>query len=321
MGSEAIEMAFVAFILLFLFLASLTRCQTNVTGLVAAGGNGGLTTAEFWAKMPQEAHCSLPSFPEELYDPTLDVLQDRIIACYERRCYQLVGGEWIVWATTAEVRKYHTSAVTEEGLLLVGGTVEPTRTELIPLQGGTGVASFQLERPGWKDHCSVQVSDSTMILTGGQGTDALVTEYTNLGSADKVIATPLTSLTSPRHHHACGLVTTAGSHMLIVTGGFQGHSLDSTEVMDYTDGIAGRWWPANPLPSPRDSLHGASIDGLFYLAGGNTYPDGYTTEVLVWDPAAEVWMVAGQLESARQRHALASVSLQLLTSVAPGCSF
>ena len=108
--------------------------------------------------------------------------------------------------------------------------------------------------------------------------------------------------------------------MLIVTGGFQGHSLDSTEVMDYTDGIAGRWWPANPLPSPRDSLRGANVDGLFYLAGGNTYPDGLTAGVLVWDPAAEVWMAAGELDSGRQRHALVSISLQLLTSVAPGCS-
>ena len=33
------------------------------------------------------------------------------------------------------MRKYHTSAVTEAGLLLVGGTVEPTKTELIPFQG------------------------------------------------------------------------------------------------------------------------------------------------------------------------------------------
>jgi len=313
-------MAFFGNVLLLLSLGSLTSCQTNITGLVAAGGNGGLTTAELWAKMPQEVHCSLPSFPDELYDPTLDVLQNRIIACYERRCYLLEGGEWIVWATTAEVRKYHTSAVTEEGLLLVGGTVEPTTTELIPFQGGTGVASFQLDRPGWKDHCSVQVSESTMILTGGQGTDSLVTEYSNLGSMEEVTVSPLPSLTNPRHHHACGLVATADSQMLIVTGGFQGHSLDSTEVMDYTSGIAGRWWPAHPLPSPRDSLRGANMDGLFYVAGGNTYPDGLTTEVLVWDSVAEVWIEAGQLDSARQRHALASVSLQLLTSAAPGCS-
>ena len=40
------------------------------------------------------------------------------------------------------MRKYHTSAVTEEGLLLVGGTVEPTRTELIPLQGSRNILSF-----------------------------------------------------------------------------------------------------------------------------------------------------------------------------------
>ena len=29
-------------------------------------------------------------------------------------------------------------------------------------KGGTGVASFQLDRPGWKDHCSVQVSHFTI---------------------------------------------------------------------------------------------------------------------------------------------------------------
>ena len=36
------------------------------------------------------------------------------------------------------------------------------------------------------DHHSVQVSESTMILTGGQGTDSLVTEYSNLGSMEEV---------------------------------------------------------------------------------------------------------------------------------------
>ena len=50
-----------------------------------------------------QVHCSLPSFPEELYDPTLNLINDRIVACYERRCYQLDGGEWVVWASTAEV--------------------------------------------------------------------------------------------------------------------------------------------------------------------------------------------------------------------------
>lgn len=44
------------------------------------------------------------------------------------------------------------------------------------------------------DHHSVQVSESTMILTGGQGTDSLVTEYSNLGSMEEVTVTALTNL-------------------------------------------------------------------------------------------------------------------------------
>ena len=109
--------------------------------------------------------------------------------------------------------------------------------------------------------------------------------------------------------------------MLIVTGGFQGHSLDSTEVMDYVGGLPGRWWPAQPLPSPRDSLRGANLDGQLFLAGGNTYPDGPTTEILVWDPVSEEWLVVGHLDKARQRHALVAAPLQIISSVAPGCSF
>ena len=109
--------------------------------------------------------------------------------------------------------------------------------------------------------------------------------------------------------------------MLIVTGGFQGHSLDSTEVMDYVGGLPGRWWPAQPLPSPRDSLRGANMDGQLFLAGGNTYPDGPTTEILVWDEVSEEWLVVGHLNSARQRHALVAAPLHIISSVAPGCSF
>ena len=54
----------------------------------------------------------------------------------------------------------------------------------------------QDEKDGGTKRRPVQVSDSTMILTGGQGTDALVTEYSNLGSAAKeVIVTLLPSQT------------------------------------------------------------------------------------------------------------------------------
>ena len=31
-------------------------------------------------------------------------------------------------------------------------------------KGGTGAAGFNLDRPGWKDHCSVQVSHLTINM-------------------------------------------------------------------------------------------------------------------------------------------------------------
>ena len=134
---------------------------------------------------------------------------DRIVACYEDRCEVFVGGAWQHWAGTAHTRRYHTSAVTAGGLLLLGGTVEPTRAELVPLGGGQGVEVFTVARPGWKDHCSIQVGEDAMVVTGGQDTDALATLYSGLGGAE-VVVEELKALSFPRHHHACGLVTTPG---------------------------------------------------------------------------------------------------------------
>lgn len=149
-----------------------------------------------------------------MYDPTIDMLQGKIITCYEDSCEQLTD----TWETLAQIavhdRKYHTSAVTPSGLLLVGGSVSPITTELVSVDGGQSVQSFSLERPGWKDHCSIQINATTMVLSGGQGTESLTTEYSDLGSGAEVATRRLANLVTGRTHHACGAFLNQESFMV-----------------------------------------------------------------------------------------------------------
>jgi hypothetical protein len=135
--------------------------------------------------------------------------------------------------------------VTAEGLLLVGGQYSPTTTELLPAEGGPAREGFPLQ-PGRWGHCSIQLSADTIVLTGGGGTESLVTEHSGLGTGGEVTTRELPALLTPRFDHACGVYTVGGTQVgnwsfipdspfqtLIVTGGLDRREqpLSSTEVM------------------------------------------------------------------------------------------
>jgi hypothetical protein len=250
--------------------------------------------------------------------PTVDTVEGRVLACYEDGCLELTGSGWEAGPSTLHTRRHHTSAVTAEGLLLVGGGYSPTSTELLPADGGPAREGFPLQ-PGREGHCSIQLSADTIVLTGGRDTEALVTEYSGLGTGGEVTTRELPALTTPRYHHACGVYTVGGTQvgqgpflphsalqMLIVTGGYE--LLSSTEVMEHPEGS---WREAGPLPSARYALRGASLASVFHVSGGD---DGsnYLDEILVWDAVSETWSLAGHLATARFHHGITEVSLGAL---------
>lgn len=103
-----------------------------------------------------------------------------------------------------------------------------------------------------------------------------------------------------------------------MAGGWGGHELDSTEVMDYgkAGGWGGVWREVGLLPSPRDSLRGATLAGIFHVTGGFgpfIKPEAMD-EILAWDSVSETWAVAGQLSQARHRHAVTEVPLDALAN-------
>ena len=60
------------------------------------------------------------------------------------------------------------------------------------------------------------------------------------------------------------------------------------------------------LPSPRNGLRAALVDGVLYVTGGD---DGFNslTSILSWDPVAESWQQAGDLAVGRDFHAAVAV--------------
>jgi hypothetical protein len=309
-------------------LSLLLPLAASASGLLVVGsrpGGAASRSAEVWALPPEENHCTRPDIPFNRIQSTEDTEQGRIITCYRDSCLELTGSGWEAGPSTLHERQAHTSAVTAEGLLLAGGYTSPTTTELLPAGGGPSRESFSLQ-PGRKEHCSIQLSADTIVLTGGWGTESLVNEHSGLGTGGEVTTRELPALLTPRHYHACGVYTVggaqvwqgpflshSGSQMLIVTGGVPAgfQPLASTEVMAHPEGS---WREAGPLPSVRPGLLGATLAGVFHVTGGWDV-NNYLDEILAWDPVAETWSLAGHLATARYWHGITEVSLAALEGI------
>jgi len=299
---------------LLLFLATLTQhgdCQSSVALVV-----GGWTTANSSEvlSLEQDISCTLPPLPAEMSGHTVDVVDGKVVACLEYLCYQLVETSWVFLGATLFSRAGHTSSVTEQGLLLVGGWSNPYNlaaynAEVMPGEGGVSNYAFPVPWPGRRDHCSIQVSPSTIVLTGGLDTEALVTEVSGIGGA--VSFKNLSSLITGRWDHTCGIYSVDDTTMLIVTGGGREEPLASTEVLSYPSDQS--WRPVAPLPSPRWGLRSVKLGGTLLVTGGGD-ASSETDEVLAWDPVSEEWEVAGRLIFPRGNHAVAEVPLGLLSS-------
>ena len=181
------------------------HCQ----GLLVVGGSGASYLAEFWSPEPEETQCDLRILKRDMsYGPTLNLVNDIILACFADSCDILTATDgWQAGPSTLYSRRWHTSAVTPRGLLLVGGFDSSHTTELLPLNGGESRESFSLS-PSRDNHCSIQLDESTIVLNGGKGEGAsLATEYSGLEEEEEPTVKQLPQLIVGREGHACGSYT------------------------------------------------------------------------------------------------------------------
>ena len=88
--------------------------------------------------------------------PTLDILQGLPVACFRDACYKLTRSGWLHLQDTLHTRRFHTSAVVKQSVLLVGGEDSLFTTEILSRNGEEAREGFSLHARR-KFHCSIQV--------------------------------------------------------------------------------------------------------------------------------------------------------------------
>ena len=140
--------------------------------------------------------------------PTVNLVSGRLVACYEDTCEIYQDGSWEHLQDTTARRTSHSSATREDAVLLIGGSQADT-TEWIPVNGSAAQPGPFIVRHG-RNHCTMQISDDLIVVTGGDGTEDFVTQYQLADGTE----TELTSLVQPRRAHACGVFQDADNQQV-----------------------------------------------------------------------------------------------------------
>jgi len=312
------------------------------TGFLRAGGSFNVTeyashpglfskSVEFLLPPPSNFWCKLADLRKPEEGLSIDfVPQDpypgRIIECHGHECWRLENDNWVFHRNTRESRRFHSSHVIGQELLLVGGDDSPKTAELMPMDGGVSTFHFLVEPPR-RRQCSIKIEEDELILTGGLDkigdSFRLVNHYTGLWSELTVKVELLPSMKSGRANHGCGFfeVGLNKRKVLIVAGGWQVIDgkwtlLESTEVFDLVK--SHKWEESTALPTPR-TLFGNTIGNTFYAF------DGYSRkplrqELVHWDIHEESWYLTESPLEDREHcgyTTMRSIDLEHFTCIPP----
>jgi len=302
----------------------LNNSDGNPQGLLIVGGGEGfgdetqLFTGEVFIPSSGKS-CSIPELPDTRISHTMD----SEYLCggnwvhnpdVQTTCLKFEDNQWTYSHTLSHKRSSHSSWMTNKGLLLMGGWLSATTTELLPLDGGEGVPSFELEyKTKWA--CAIPDMDShSVILTGGGLTkeeeSKFVSRYNLHGFVEY-----LPRLTEGRSDHGCGSYRRAdGTQVMLVAGGLDYRSLNvaSTEILV---GNSGSWQTVTPLPALPHNREGyggiqsATLGNTLYMSGG--YDGMYEhNEILEWKDDTEEWVEIGTMKMTRSFHSMTPITVE-----------
>jgi hypothetical protein len=109
-----------------------------ISGIIITGGRGAYTSTELFLPHTGKT-CSLQSLPDNRYQHSMDVVENKIIVCggtsSQTSCLQFHStsstGSWTHYATLAQRRYGHTTHVFQGDMMLYGGSVSKRTSEIM----------------------------------------------------------------------------------------------------------------------------------------------------------------------------------------------
>jgi len=220
--------------------------------------------------------------------------------------------EWTNSHTLTQKRVGHSSWMTNKGLLLMGGWYSDTTTELLSLEGGQGVPSFEMEYRT-KYACAIPDLDGhSVVLAGGgfhEDDSKRVSRYNLHGFVED-----MPQLTVGRMDLGCGSYQRDdGTQVMLVAGGMLSTGIH-TATTEILVGNSKTWKTVGPLPDLPHNREGyggiksAKLGNTLYVSGGI---DGIYEhdEILEWKDDTEEWVEIGRMTSTRSFHSMAPITL------------
>ena len=165
---------------------------------------------------------------------------------YSKDCYQLTeAGSWAKDQTaklnTARGYAGYGSVVIDNNLYLAGGYNGNDLKSIEKLSPDATAQTLSVQLPtGFSSHCQVPWDSETFFVIGGYEGDSRRRDESYFINVKTNQRTNGPSLNTARHSHACGELEVNGKSFIIVTGGYNGLFLKSTEVLDKSN--VGQGW-------------------------------------------------------------------------------
>ena len=215
-----------------------------------------------------------------------------------KQCYKLGNSKCQKQSPLIQRRRNAVAITMADGIYVLGGSGSPLTSDFLP----NGLCEWQVgpsvPNPGIREGHGVAISKTDFLLVGGSGTYNRILKYNIESRTFNWQWTEIGSLLQGREDHRCFF----HGGKVVVTGGYFGGYLKSTEIINISDGTSRK---AGDLNVARSHLGMgiAHINGKSKLIvfGGETGHMQYTDSIDEWDDESETWTMSSMKLSEAKR--------------------